>query len=347
MSHTTSVLVAFAATGLGVLAGTGESQASRLGSSLAPVAIGGRQAFVESQWLVGRVLDNVANKGRQGSGFNPLFYAAYPGKSIYSTKDTGLNFEHIFNGVAADKAISMFTPRKDPVELIQQSTNAVLLHWPSSPSAWGMDCCMTYTLADRNALDIRFTVTPTRERFGQGYAALMWAGYMACARDRRIYFYGMDKAREGWITFGEDIDGGFETGTVSCQGVKSLPYEKDSQSLNIVEHPSKHFLKPFYYGLIDGDQNLGTTNDTLAYLMMFDQATSIRFAMWNFVKDLTGNADPHRPAWDWQFVIHQPIVGQHYSYRARLVICPFTNRDDILHIYEKWAQTLPSPASQP
>jgi hypothetical protein len=218
-----SILAVFAATGLGVVAAAGATLESRLGTSLAPVAVGGQQVFVESQRLAGRVLDNLANKGRQGSGFNPLCYERYPGKSIYSTKDTGLNFEHIFNGAAADKAISMFTPRKDPVELIQRSRDSVSLHWPSEHSAWGMDCRLTYTLADRDSIDIAFSVTPTRDRFERGYVTLMWASYLACARDRRIYFYGMDKDREGWITFGEDIDGGFETGTVSCQGVKPLP----------------------------------------------------------------------------------------------------------------------------
>jgi hypothetical protein len=171
----------------------------------------------------------------------------------------------------------------------------------------------------------------------------MWAGYMACARDRRIYFYGVDGDREGWTQFGEDANGGIETGTVAYRGVAPLPYEKDSQTLNIVEHPTKQFLKPFYYGLMDGDHGLGTTNDTLAYIMMFDQDTPIRFAMWNFVKDAAGQPDPHRPAWDWQFVIHTPVVGKQYRYRARLVIRPFTTRDDVLHIYEKWAKTLPAP----
>lgn len=210
----------------------------------------------------------------------------------------------------------------------------------------GADCELTYTLAERDAIDIGFVVTATQARFGQGYAAFMWAGYMACARDRKICFYGLDGDREGWIAFGEDVNGGFETGTVSYKGVAPLPYEKDSQTLNIIEHPAKHFLKPFYYGLMDGDHDLTTTNDILAYIMMFDQDTTIRFALWNFVRDAAGKADPHRPAWDWQFVIHNPVLGKQYGYRARLVICPFTRRDEILHRYEKWVKTLPAPASR-
>lgn len=81
--------------------------------------------------------------------------------------------------------------------------------------------------------------------------------------------------------------------------------------------------------------------------MMFDQNTSIRFALWNFVTDTAGKADTHKPSWDWQFVIHSPVLGQHYRYRARLVICAFTSRDEILAMYEKWAQTLLAPGSEP
>jgi hypothetical protein len=325
--------------GLGEVGAGGEAVDRRLGIPLAPVAKAGQEAFVESESLIGRVLDNVANKGRQGSGFNPLCYKAFAGKPVYSTGATGLNFEHVFNGVAADKAISMFTPRSDPVELVQTSTNSVRLHWPADHSSWGTDCELTYTLTDRDAIGLEFCVTPTQERFRQGYAAFMWAAYMACARDRKIHFYGVEGDREGWLAFGEDVDGGFETGTVSYQGVAPLPYDRDSQALNIVEHPSKHFLKPFYYGLIDGDHDLATTNDTLAYVMMFDQTTTIRFAMWNFVRDAAGHADPHRPAWDWQFLIQKPVLGRQYRYRARLVICPFVSRENILQIYEEWAKT--------
>ncbi len=173
------------------------------------------------------------------------------------------------------------------------------LQTPAGRSTWDTDCEQTYTLAGRDAIDLEFSVTPTRDHFGQGYAAFMRASYMACTRDRRIYFYGVYGAREGWLAFGAEVTGGFETGTVSYRGVAPLPYETNSQTLNLLEHPTKHFLKPFYCGLLDGDHDLQTTND-LAYIMMFDQTTPIRFALWNFIKDASGQPDPHRPAWDWQ-----------------------------------------------
>jgi len=339
-------LALWVAFGSAFAATAGEFPEVTFSMPLTPVAHGGRAAFVESASLMGRVLDNVANAGRQGSGFNPLCFRAYPDKPVYSTGATGLNFEHVFNGVAANKGISMFTPRTDPVELAQVSSNSVRLHWPAQGSSWAMDCQLTYTLVGSNAIDLDFSATPAQERFGQGYAALMWASYLACTRDRKIHFFGVDGDREGWVAFGENEGDSFETGTVSFRGTEPLPRESGSQTLNIVEHPTKHFSKPFYYGLVDGDHDLETTNDTLAYVMMFDQEAPIRFAMWNFVKDAAGAADPHRPAWDWQFVIHQPEAGRQYRYHARLLIQPFTSREEILELYETWSKALEMSASQ-
>jgi hypothetical protein len=159
-------------------------------------------------------------------------------------------------------------------------------------------------------------------------------------RERKYHFWGHDGEKEGWISFGDDTDGGFETGTVSFLGVPDLPYEEGSQTLNILEHPSKKFVLPFYYGLVDGVGDLETTNDTMAYIMMFDQKDPIRFALWNFIRNSSGNADPHSPAWDWQYVIRDPEIGRKYGYRARMLYKPFVNAEDVRKEYEEWAEGL-------
>ena len=45
----------------------------------------------------GTLLDNVADASRQGSGFNPMCNAAFPGISLFRDDAVGWNFEHIFN----------------------------------------------------------------------------------------------------------------------------------------------------------------------------------------------------------------------------------------------------------
>ncbi len=300
----------------------------------------GREIHLESESFTGRLLDNVSNAGQEGSGFNPLFLKIYPGKPIFRADFVGLNFEHIFNGAAADKAICMFTPRKDVCELVSLSPSCTSIRWPAENSSWKMGCSMTYQLTNHNAIDIQFEATPTMDCFPLGYAAFMWASYMNRTRERCIHFMGTDGEREGWIRFGEDLQEGFETGTVSFKGVSDLPYEKETATLNILEHPTKKFIQPFYYGFIDGDNDLGTRNDTLVYIMMFDQTESIRFALWNFIRDANNQPDPHSPAWDWQFVIRKPEVGKTYGYHARVVIKPYAGLEDVEREYAAWKASL-------
>ena len=119
--------------------------------------------------------------------------------------------------------------------------------------------------------------------------------------------------------------------------VPDLPYEDGAKTLNVLEDPTKKFILPFYYGLVDGDGDSATTDDTMAYAMMFDQRETMRFALWNFIKDSSDKQDTHSPAWDWQFVIHKPQVGKTYGYKARVIYIPFTSREDIKAEYERWA----------
>ncbi len=303
---------------------------------IALYASGDHKADIGKGGLLGRLLDNEANADRAGSGFNPLYHALFPGQNLYDGGLVGLNFEHIFNGTVADRDITMFTPRKDPCTVVRHSETSASLRWPAEGSAWGMACEMKYTLVGENAVDLEFAATPTTAKFPLGYAAMMWASYMNHTRDRTIHFYGKSD-QEGWVSFGDDTDDGFETGTVSYYGVADLPYEESAETLNVIEHPKKKFLLPFFYGLVDGDGDPATTDDTMVYIMMFDQVAPIRFALWNFNRDATGKPDPTRPAWDWQYVIRGPELGKTYGYKARVVYKPFVSPEDVRREYETWA----------
>ena len=95
-----------------------------------------------------------------------------------------------------------------------------------------------------------------------------------------------------------------------------------------------------YYGIVDDDHDLNTTDDRLLYRVLFDQTEPILFAMWNFIKNEAGDPDPHSPAWDWQYVIRDPEVGKRYSYRAPLVVKPFKGTEQIWKEYRAWGRYL-------
>ena len=300
----------------------------------------GERVTLKAGKLEGVLHDNASNADQDGAGFNPLRYTDYPNSSLYGPDKVGLNFEHIFNGMAKDHDPSFFTPRGDRNELVIHSENSASIRFAPEDCTWGMGSTMTYTLREPHYVDLTFRCTPTADRFDKGYAAMMWASYMNCTRSREIHFLGREGDREGWVTFGNMVNGEPEVGTVAYVDTKPLPYEEKSRTLNVIEHPTKKFVEPFYYGLVDGDNDLKTEDDTLVYIMMFDQTAPIRFAMWNFIKNAERKPDTHSPAWDWQYVIRDPKMGQTYGYRARVVIKPWVNRDDVVQEYRSWRKGL-------
>ena len=298
------------------------------------------KADLEGGGLSGRLLDNLANGGRDGSGFNPLYHARFPGENLFGGDAVGMNFELVYTGNAeADEQFPSLTPRTDPCSLALHSAASASLRWAAKGSSWGLECEMLYTFAGNNAIDMTFHVTPTEERFPMGYVGLMWASYMNHTRGREIHFYGTDGEREGWMSFGERTQTWFESGAIAHYGAPALSYEPGS-NMNAPVHAEKRFLLPFYYGLVDGDGDHATQDDTMLYLMMFDQRDAIRLAMWNFTKDASGQVNPHSPAWDWHYVIRKPAIGQRYGYRARLVYKPFVSAEDAREEYVRWAKAI-------
>ena len=299
-----------------------------------------RQIKVSGGPFTGTIVEDVP---RLGAGFQPLVHTAFPHQNLYRDEGVGLNFEHILNGTTADRDINRFTPRRDPRSVVSHAEyDASIIH-RAQDSTWRIESEMRYVLQEENAIDMTFTVTLHEDRFPLGYVAFMWASYMKRTRERRIHFYGTQDGHEGWVSFGdatEEAEEGFETGTISAVGVPDLPYETDADTLNILENRHKKFIQPFYYGLVDGDGDLSTEDDTMVYIMMFDQIDPIRFAMWNFTQTKDGNRDPHCPAWDWQFVIRNPAINHPYGYRARVVYKPFAGRDDVFGEYERWQKGL-------
>jgi len=292
--------------------------------------------WLDSPGFTGCLHDNISNQRYQGSGFRPLVWKGRPNLPIYRLDGVGLNFEHIFNGAAAQKDISMFTPRQDACEVESLGDHRYQLNWPAQGSQWGVGATMLYDLSEENQIDLSFQCQLTRAVSPHGYLAMMWASYMHRTVDRSIKFWGVHNGQTGWVLLGEDKQQGFETGTIAYKEAEPLAHDPEAQLLNLVEYSDKFFITPFYYGLLQDP----SSEDPLLYMVLFDQADTIRFAMWNFIQNEAGQADPHSPAWDWQFVIPQPELNQTYGYRARIVIEPFKGEAQLWRHYRQWQQAL-------
>ena len=247
---------------------------------------------------------------------------------------TSLNLEHIFSGVKADNDRTDFTPRIDPMRFRLEGPGSVRVQWPAEGSSWDLEAEMTYQFTGMDGIDIEFSATVGDETFPQGYAGFMWATYHSHFTDHAIFFPGVSNGREGWTRFGPTIAEDDFGGTVAFQNATALPYEVGANVFNIVTSEDIFFTRPVYYGPLDLSLSESGPQMPLTYMMMFDQAAPIRFAVWNW-----GNP-PEVSAWDWQYIMRDPRPGKKAGYRARMACAPLDAPQDVLPYYDAWLETL-------
>lgn len=245
----------------------------------------------------------------------------------------GLNFEHIISG--HNNPANKFTPRHGEYTLHQIDGRTVELRRREEDSPWAVSSTMRYTVTPPHYIDFDFSCTPhDATKFGErNYAIFFWADYMNQVDDVALHFRGVHEAggEEKWIAGPApqnhpDYVGG---GTYRHLNSKPLEYDYDHNfKLNVWSYDWPRFTEPFY---------VGRAAHGMMLMLMFDRAYSvndeIRFSLFKFkVK-----AESRRPAWDFQYVIHNVEADKEYGYRARLVWKKFVSYADCLQEYETWA----------
>ncbi len=313
-------------------------------ASLSSVVFQGENKFLTGACFPTEPDMNFISGGEQ-SGFRELYHRTYPERNLF--RSVGFNFEHIISGRLEDEFRNSFAPRKEPAILRQLTEDSVSIFWPSKTSSWGIASKMTCTFGSGPYLDMTFN-TVLKDPLERDYLIYMWANYMNNARNHHIYFfgvrdtyqfpYGYYKGDIGWVRFGErKMAGGVnESSAIPFLGSTTLDYEKIKAPYNIELYTRCFFLLPFFYGLMDGDGDLTTPDDTMVYLMMFDQAEPIRFIFFDSGKS-------NMPVWDWQYVVCNPQINQPYQYRARLVYKDYQGVKDITDEYVNWVKDLGRP----
>lgn len=252
----------------------------------------------------------------------------------------GLNFEHIITG--HENPQNAFTPRHGPYALHRlDDGRSVELRRDPRHSPWAMESSFTYRVTPPHYIDFEFACRAhDAKRFGRrGYAILFFANYMNDVTDPSLHFLGVAEpgGEEKWIrddasTPHQDWNTG---GTFRHLDARPLALDDDvSFRLNTWSYEWPRFTKPFYYGRAAHD---------MTYILMFDRAGSdrdeIRFSLFKF------KLKHHpRPAWDFQYVIHNVEENREYGFKGRAVWKRFVGPDDCLREYEQWARSVEVPA---
>ena len=275
------------------------------------------------------------------SGLQSLFHADEAAYDAFDPEgrgsSAGLNFEHIISGHADED--NRFTPRHGRYDLtVDAERHAAELVRREEDSPWGVASRLRYELVEPHYVDFEF-----RCRFGdvvklgqRGYAVFFFADYMNQVADVALHFRGKESAdgEETWIRADAraghvDYNGG---GTYRAVDAEPLEYDADHNfKLNLWSYDWPRYTEPFYYGRADKGMTL---------ILMFDrrrtEVDEIRLSLFKFkVREAV-----RKPAWDFQYVVHEAEAGREFGFRGRLVWKKFTSPDDCRAEYVRWRHAL-------
>ena len=225
-----------------------------------------------------------------------------------------------------DEGGDIFEPRNVMMTLRRDDEQTVRLTHPASPLT-GIVSETIFRVGEPDQIDVTFRATLTRPPRQGRWFGFFWASYLNGPESPAIHFLD---ATERWATLSADRHG--RNNTVCHQSVKDPQlgdpkriYRPDSLAHAYSE---RRFSKPLMYGR-PGDGHM-------MWVLMFDQAEPLRITMSPSGGGTNDAVKTYNPAWDFQYIVHDPPVGKTIELRARLVYRPYTGRRKIEELYAAW-----------
>jgi hypothetical protein len=275
---------------------------------------------IENGNIKAMFVDNIEAGLLHRAGYNGVaeLYHSKEDSNIFVPFYAGFNLEHIFGG---DSLAELFEPRKHPMMLFRKSDNEVLLYQESTPLS-GIETLTEFKVTNPDYIDITFhCILHNKHFFQHGYAGLFWASYINKPEDKKIYFIGIEEKKSDttWIAAYSE-EHGLNSTHRSIKDDYNFFFAENFNAKLANHYSVYRYVLPFYFGRF--------RKMVLAYFFESDEI--IRFS-----QSPTGGGDDN-PAWDFQYIIPSPKIGQEYSFKARMIYRPFISKKDLCDEYENW-----------
>lgn len=254
-------------------------------------------------------------------GLRQLRHTSYDKQWLLSP---ALTLEHYLGVPFEAEDYIDYEPCASPKHLKAISSEACVLRYEPLKCSQ-IECSLSYRALAPHYVDIVADVKTKRKNWPLNYAALFFATIVKTPIYSGINFPGKDLARpvkgdNGWVHFnGLAAQPGR---VVHPDGLHQpeLPRPNNPPDTYYYDDSSIRFELPFFYAQIE----------TMTFVVMFhpNDKNKVRFVV-NPVAPAFGG-----PAWDFFWIIENPVPEQTYSLPFRTMFKPFVSVDDISKEYE-------------
>ncbi len=228
-------------------------------------------------------------------------------RNLFVPAYAGLNLEHILDGTQQERTV-LFEPRNAPMELRVIDERTAELYQPPTPH-YRVESCQRFQLLDNGIIELTFECIPRAETWRHGYLHFFWASYIDRPEVLDTHFLGRPETDAAappiWVR-----------GITSRHGERSThrAVDDDRSFAHVEPFPLElpfsfsgyRYAEPWYFGLCRG----------MAFAQLFRPRDGVRFA-----QSPSGGGNGC-PAWDFQWFIERPQVGQRYQLVMRGVYTP-------------------------
>lgn len=266
-----------------------------------------KRGALEAVVVDNRAVDDAVLPGHRAGyhGLASLKHAKQP-RNLFVPAYAGLNFEHIHDGTVQARKV-LFEPRHAPMELRVINDHTAELYQPPTLH-WGLESCLRYELLDHGVIEMTFECIPRRETFKNGYIGLFWASYIDQPESLDIHFRGFGEGAGAKVDWLRGVTPAH--GTLATRRALDDRREFAHDAAFPLELPfgfSKlHYTEPWYFGVCRG----------MAFVQMFRPSDGVRLTQ------SPSGGGRGCPAWDFQWFIEKPVLGQRYQLLMRAAYVP-------------------------